>query len=301
MLLELKNIKKHFVIKPGLLAKPRYVKAVNDVDLAVKQGENLALVGESGSGKTTLGRIIIKLLSADSGRIVFEGQDITGLSGRHLQRFRKNIQMVFQDPFSSLDPRFTIRRVVGEAMIFDKTLSRSQKEDKIKDIVKAVQLPENILNRYPHEFSGGERQRIAIARALIMNPRLLILDEAVSSLDVLVQEQIIQLLKQLQARFDLTYLFISHNLKVVRKLCQRIAVMYQGKIVELALAGEILKNPLHPYTQRLLTAALEYKVPEDGQEAIIIEDRVRLREYRKDHFVASLPERDNGPDFPQEI
>ena len=287
MLLELKKIKKYFVIKQGFLAKPKYVKAVNDVDLTIKKGENLALVGESSSGKTTLGRIMIKLLPLDSGQIIFEGQDITALSGRHLQPVRQNIQMVFQDPFSSLDPRFTVRRLIAEAMIFDKTLSGSQKEDKIKDILKAVQLPQNILNRYPHEFSGGERQRIAIARALIMNPKLLILDEAVSSLDVLVQGQIIQLLKELQSQFDLTYLFISHNLKVVKRLCRRIAVMYQGKIVELASADEILKNPLHPYTKRLLAAAIEYKVPEEAQEAVVIRDEARLVEEHKGHFVIS--------------
>ena len=287
MLLELRNIKKYFPIKGGLFKPSTDVKAVNDVDLMIKKEENMALVGESGSGKTTLGRIIIKLLPADSGRIIFDGQEITDLPGRAMHRVRKNIQMVFQDPFSSLDPRFSVRRIIGEAMIFDKTLSRSQKEDKIKDILKAVQLRDDILSRYPHEFSGGERQRIAIARALTLNPKLLILDEAVSSLDVLVQEQIIQLLKQLQARFDLTYLFISHNLKVVKKLCQRIAVMYQGKIVELASTNEILQNPLHPYTQRLLKAAIEYKVPEDGKETIVIRDQAQWVEQRKDHFVIS--------------
>ena len=287
MLLELQNIKKYFPLRRGFGESPRYVKAVNDVSLAIKKGENLALVGESGSGKTTLGRITIKLLSLDSGRIIFEGRDLSALSSQAMRPVRKDIQMVFQDPFSSLDPRFTIRRVIGEAMIFDKTLPRSQKDDKIKNTLRAVQLPGNILNRYPHEFSGGERQRIAIARALIMNPKFLILDEAVSSLDVLVQEQILELLKGLQSRFDLTYLFISHNLKVVRKLCQRIAVMYQGKIVELASAVDILKNPLHPYTQRLLTAAIDYQVPQEGREEIVIEDRARLLEYRKDHFVIS--------------
>lgn len=284
MLLELKNIRKYFPVRHGF-APVKFVKAVNDVTLTVKKGENLALVGESGSGKTTLGRVIVKLVLQDSGRIIFEGEDISALSGAQIRRFRKDIQMVFQDPFSSLDPRFTVRRIIGEAMIFDKTLSRSQKEDKIKEILKAVQLREDMANRYPHEFSGGERQRIAIARALVGHPKLLILDEAVSSLDVLVQQQIIDLLKQLQARFDLTYLFISHNLRVVKKLCQRIAVMYQGKVVELASVNEILDHPLHPYTQRLLTAATEYKVPRDGMEEIVISDKDRLAEYRKDHFV----------------
>jgi len=287
MLLELQNIKKYFPIKQGMFVPPKYVKAVNDVSLKIKKGENVGLVGESGSGKTTLGRIIIKLLTADSGKIIFQDRDITNVAGRSLLAFRKDVQMVFQDPFSSLDPRFTVRRIISEAMIFDKRLSRSKKEDKIKDILKAVQLRDDILNRYPHEFSGGERQRIAIARALVMNPKLLILDEAVSSLDVLVQEQIIQLLRDLQSSFDLTYLFISHNLKVVKKLCQRIAVMYQGKIVELASADNILKHPMHPYTQRLLTAAIEYKVPDDGWQTIEIEDQARLLEYRKDHFVIS--------------
>lgn len=287
MLLELQHIRKYFPVQQGRGLwghKTQYVKAVNDVSLSMDKGENLGLVGESGSGKTTLGRIIIKLLSKDSGRIIFDGQDISDLSGRQMLPVRKNIQMVFQDPFSSLDPRFTIQRIIGEAMIFDKTLSRSKKDDKIKDVLTTVGLPEGVVNRYPHEFSGGERQRIAIARALVMNPKLLILDEAVSSLDVLVQEQIIELLKQLQVQYNLTYLFISHNLKVIRKLCQRIAVMYQGKIVETASADAIFRNPLHPYTKRLLTAAIEYKVPRTEEE-IVIDDGAQLEERGRDHFV----------------
>ncbi len=286
MLLELKNVKKYFPVRRGFWGESHEsVRAVDGVDLTIARGENLGLVGESGSGKTTLGRIILKLLPVDSGDILFEGTDITHLSARQLRRIRKNFQMVFQDPYSSLDPRFTIKNIIQEAMIFDeKGMTRLQQEDRVRELLLAVKLPEDVAGRFPHEFSGGERQRIAIARALARSPKLLILDEAVSSLDVLIQEQITDLFKDLQKKFSLTYFFISHNLRVVKRISAKIAVMYQGKIVEIASTSELFHNPLHRYTQALLTAAMHYKVSTTNQE-ISLDERSRLIDQGNGHWV----------------
>jgi len=287
MLLELKNIKKYFPIKKGFLGKEKaFVRAVDDVSLSIPKGENISLVGESGCGKTTLARILLKLLKEDTGSILFEGQDIGGLSQGQFKPYRQHMQMVFQDPYSSLDPRFTVRKILQEAMTLDKHKykTRATQLNRMEELLAAVNLKGDMLNRYPHEFSGGERQRIAIARAMVMNPKLLILDEAVSSLDVLVQEQILNLLKDLQRKFSLTYLFISHNLKVVRKLSHRIAVMYQGRIVELASTEEIFNNPLHPYTKELLSAAIDYKVVKREKE-INISSNACLVDQGKGHRV----------------
>jgi len=263
ILLALTNIKKHFPVKGGRLSgRPSVVRAVDGVDFSMNVGENVSLVGESGCGKTTLARIILRLMRPDEGQIIFEGEDISGINHRSMRKYRQHMQMVFQDPYSSLDPRFTIRRVMAEGLTLQHWKTESAIRERTYQLLKAVDLKGDILSRYPHEFSGGERQRIAIARALMMNPKLLILDEAVSSLDVIVQKQIIDLLGDLQEQLNLTYLFISHNLKIVRQISHKIAVMYQGKIVELAPTQEIFTNPLHPYTKELLAAAINYKAVE---------------------------------------
>lgn len=285
MILELQNVRKYFPIKTEVFKRTLdTVKAVNGIDLTIFRGETLSLVGESGCGKTTLARLIVKLLPIDAGRIIFDGKDLTDLSGRKLCTIRQQIQMVFQDPFNSLDPRFTIKRVMLEAMVFDKKINLQQKEKRICELFEMVGLPENIFNRFPHEFSGGERQRIAIARALATNPKFLILDEAVSSLDVLIQDQILDLMKDLQNKLGLTYLFISHNLRVVRKISTRIAVMLQGKIIELAETQELLNNPIHAYTKELLLAAMEYKVSDQTQNHFL-NDHSKLTHIANGHHV----------------
>jgi ABC-type oligopeptide transport system ATPase subunit len=284
MLLEINNAKKYFPIRKSLFEKD-YVRAVDCVNLQLKEGVHFGLVGESGCGKTTLSRLIMKLMPMDSGQILFEGRDITTLRGKELKNYRRRAQMVFQDPFNSLDPRLTIRNVLKEGLHLQlkEYKTSSNLESKIVERLKAVQLKEDVLNRYPHEFSGGERQRIAIARALMMNPKFIILDEAVSSLDVIIQNDILNLLSRLAQEYKLTYLFISHNLKVIRRICREVAIMYQGKIVEQATTEEIFNNPMHRYTKELLTASIEYKTI--GTESFALDSKARWQKKTPTHFV----------------
>ena len=254
------HLKKYFPIKRGILRRTQgFVRAVDDVSLEIQEGETISIVGESGCGKTTLARLMMRLVNCDSGKIILDGADISRLSAKAMRPHRRKIQMVFQDPYSSLDPFYTVRNIMREALMFEKKLKIPDQERRMIEMLKAVQLPENTLDRFAHEFSGGERQRIAIARALLMNPKLLILDEAVSSLDVLVQDQILKLLLDLKAQFSLTYIFISHNLRVVKKISDKIAVMHQGKIVEFGKTKDIFSNPADAYTRELIAAAMEYK------------------------------------------
>lgn len=286
-LLEITNLKKYFPLKSPPWAKEKNcVRAVDGVSLSVNAGENFSIVGESGSGKSTLARVVMKLIAADEGRLLFNGTDYTRLKGRKMAGLYRDIQMVFQDPYSSLDPRFSVRRILSEAFVLLKAEkpSGSEKEQRMARMLNAVGLSADVLPRYPHEFSGGERQRIAIARALMVQPKLLILDEAVSSLDVLIQAQILELLAKLQKDFHLTYLFISHNLKVVRKISQRVAVMYKGRIVELAPVAGLFENPLHEYTRELLSAAIEYK-PVSRTEEISVPKKSQLIDKGNGHFV----------------
>jgi oligopeptide transport system ATP-binding protein len=255
-LLEVKNLKVHFPVKHGLFSRVKaHVKAVDDVSFAIQPGETLGLVGESGCGKTTLGRAIVKLVEPTAGSILFEGEDIAELSGAELRKRRRKFQMIFQDPYGSLNPRMTVGQIIGEAIdihhLADSSVARQKR---IVDLLKAVGLDSLHAQRYPHEFSGGQRQRIGIARALAVEPKLIVCDEPVSALDVSVQAQIINLLQDLQQKMGIAYLFIAHDLAVVEHISQRVMVMYLGRVVELAEAEAIISAPKHPYTQALISA-----------------------------------------------
>jgi len=256
-LVETKDVYKWFPIKGGLLGKTvGYVKAVDGVSLGVKKGETVGVVGESGCGKTTVARLIMRLLDTTKGQLYFDGTDITKLKGRKLKPFRRKMQIVFQDPYASLDPRQTVGSALTEPMRINQIVrTRGEAYDEAKRLIRVVGLNPDHLARFPHEFSGGQRQRIAIARALAVEPKFVMLDEPTSSLDVSVQAQILELLKDLQKEFDLTYLFISHNLSVIRYMCHRILVMYLGKVVEEADTLGVYEKPMHPYTYALLAAA----------------------------------------------
>jgi oligopeptide transport system ATP-binding protein len=255
-LLEVKNLKVHFPVKHGLFSRVReYVKAVDDVSFAIEPGQTLGLVGESGCGKTTLGRAIVKLVEPTAGSILFEGEDIAHLSGAELRARRRKFQMIFQDPYGSLNPRMTVGHIIGEALDIHKlTENASARQKRIVELLQAVGLDPAHARRYPHEFSGGQRQRIGIARALAVEPRLIVCDEPVSALDVSVQAQIINLLQELQQQRGIAYLFIAHDLAVVEHISQRVMVMYLGKVVEIGAAKSIISAPKHPYTQALISA-----------------------------------------------
>ncbi len=238
----------------GLFTKKLTVKAVDGVNLRISPGETMGLVGESGSGKSTLGRLILRLLEPTRGRIVFDGRDLSTLGRAELRQLRRQMQIVFQDPYASLNPRMRVGAIVGEGIEIHKLARGRRKQERLVELLAMVGLEADALNRYPHEFSGGQRQRIGIARALAVNPRFLVLDEPVSALDVSIQAQIINLLQDLQEQLKLTYLFIAHDLRVVEHISQRVAIMYLGKIVELGTSEQIYANPLHPYTRALLSA-----------------------------------------------
>jgi len=258
-LLEIQGLTKFFPIKTGLFRKQvGEIRAVDDVSFHINQGETLGLVGESGCGKTTTGRMILRLIERTSGRMYFhldgERIDLSGLQGEKLRQFRRHMQIIFQDPFSSLNPRMTVLDIIGEPLKALNYGSKSEIEDRVRWVTKAAGLQVEFLRRYPHAFSGGQRQRIGIARALVLNPKLIVCDEPVSALDVSVQAQIINLLKDLQEEFGLTYLFIAHDLSVVENISSRVAVMYCGRIVEMSETNELFQHPRHPYTEALMSA-----------------------------------------------
>lgn len=317
ILIKTEHLKEYFPIREGVFSRIKdYVKAVDNVDLFIRKGETLGIAGESGCGKTTLGRVIIQLIRPTDGEVFFIDTDLTKLKKADLRKMRPHMQMVFQDPASSLNPRMTVRQIIGEPLVINKIVKGEALNKKILELLRTVGLDEQHMHRYPHEFSGGQRQRIGIARALALNPDFIILDEPTSALDVSVQAQILNLLKDLQIQFGLTYLFITHNLSVIKHISDRIAIMYAGKIVELAPTQELFREPLHPYTKALLSAIpipdpfLKRKfIPLKGEVPSLIapppgcrfnprcENATKqcsqvepvLREIKKDHYVACFP------------
>ena len=255
-LLEVRDLKMHFPLTQGILFQRvvGYVRAVDGVSFSIERGQTMGLVGESGSGKTTIGRTLVRLYKPTSGQMLFGDQDLAQITGEDLRQLRRRVQMIFQDPFASLNPRYTIGSLIAEPMHIYRVASRDEIRERTLELLKVVGLRPEYIDRYPHEFSGGQRQRIAVARALSINPEFVIADEPVSALDVSIRAQVLNLLQRLQRQFNLTYLFVSHDLSVVRHVADRIAVMYLGKIVELADRDELYQSPKHPYTKALLSA-----------------------------------------------
>jgi peptide/nickel transport system ATP-binding protein len=272
-LVELEHLKVYFPIKSGLLLDRHIgdIRAVDDISLTINRGETVGLVGESGCGKSTVGRTILRLYKPTEGRIVFDGKDISQLGEGELRPLRRRMQMVFQDPFASLNPRHSVGKIVGEPLRTHGLANRKESAGRVSDLLRTVGLPQDAVGRYPHEFSGGQRQRIGLARALALNPDFIVADEPVSALDVSIQAQIINLFEELQEEFELTYLFIAHDLAVVRHISDRIAVMYLGMIVEVSPSAELYEKPLHPYTISLLSAVpIPDPVVEKRREAILL-------------------------------
>ena len=271
VLLEVRNLRKYYPVTKGFIFQRQVgaVKAVDDVSFFIRKGETLGLVGESGCGKTTTGRVILRLQEPTHGEALFEGRDIFKLGKEELRRLRRDMQIIFQDPYSSLNPRMTVGDIIGEPLEIHKLARGKEKVRRVQELLEVVGLSPYHANRYPHEFSGGQRQRIGIARALAVNPKLIIADEPVSALDVSIQAQVLNLLEELQKEFGPTYLFIAHDLSVVKHISDRIAVMYLGRIVELAAADELFSNPQHPYTEALLSA-VPIPNPEMRRERIIL-------------------------------
>ena len=269
-LLEIRDLKVYFEVKGGLLKRTvGVVKAVDGVNLDIRRGEILGLVGESGCGKTTVGRAILRLIPATEGSVLFEGRDIFAMKSSELKPLRRDLQLVFQDPYSSLDPRSKVGDIVGEGLRVHGVTDRNERYEQVRKALEMVGLQEHHMRRFPHEFSGGQRQRIGIARALVLNPKFIVCDEPVSALDVSIQSQVLNLLKDLQQELDLTLLFIAHDMSVVEHLCDRVAVMYLGKIVEIAERDELFGNPQHPYTQALMSA-IPVANPHAKRERIIL-------------------------------
>src|SRR5581483_6520999 len=272
-ILEVRNLKKYFPISQGILVQRKVadVKAVDGISFTVKQGETLGLVGESGCGKSTTGRTILQLYRPTEGQVLFRGKDLAQLKGEALRKMRSDMQMIFQDPYASLNPRMTVGDIIAEPLEVHNIAKGQEKKERVQELLQIVGLNPYFINRYPHEFSGGQRQRIGIARALAVNPDFIVCDEPISALDVSIQAQIINLLEELQDRFGLTYLFIAHDLSVVRHISDRVAVMYLGKIVELTDSRTLYANPLHPYTRALLSAVpIPDPIIEEKRERIIL-------------------------------
>ena len=289
-LLEVRHLSKEFTRKQGLFARKTVVRAVDDVSFSIEKGETFGLVGESGSGKTTTGRCILRLIEPTAGEVLFDGRDVLALSRGDLRRARRDMQIVFQDPYSSLNPRMRVSEIVEEPLVIHKLGSKVERQARVRELFGLVGLNPDHLARYPHEFSGGQRQRIGLARALALNPSLIIADEPVSALDVSVQAQVVNLLMELQERLKLTYLFIAHDLRLVEHICSRVAVMYLGKIVEMGETAKLFAAPQHPYTRALLSA-IPVPDPDAPRVRIVLDsssfDRsAPLREIAAGHLAA---------------
>jgi ABC-type oligopeptide transport system ATPase subunit len=289
-LLEVRRLTKEYTRRPGLFGRPAMTRAVDDISFSVDQGETFGLVGESGSGKTTTGRCILRLVEPTSGEVVFRGENVLDFSRSRMRRTRREMQIVFQDPYSSLNPRMRVGAIVEEPLVIHRMGTRTERRARVEELFRLVGLDPGQMSRFPHEFSGGQRQRIGLARALALHPSFVVADEPVSALDVSIQAQVINLMMELQERFELTYLFIAHDLRLVRHICSRTAVMYLGRIVELAPTAQLFQNAQHPYTRALLSA-IPVPDPDVPMNRITFEpqsfDRAApLREVSPSHWAA---------------